>query len=131
MSTTGDAIMKAIALILLFIATTGFSDEQERNGVWWAQFSQEQKYMWAVGWSDGLQASERITGKGSMKAASDRFNNLTSCEIVTGIDQFYAADFRNLKIDVSDVALLSAMAATGLSNHQAMGMTLMLREVYR
>jgi len=72
-----------------------------------------------------------LDGDAAYHAVILRLNGMESEEIVQGMDQLYAADYRNLVIGMQDAALVVAMYARGLESADAVRMIAALREKYR
>lgn len=112
------AFLLSLVIFAAVAATSAFADEF-RGGIWWQHQTYLEKDAWVGGWFDGIAAGELIVGgingtpKGDAPYNSVLINLLgvTSGEIIQGMDEFYAADFRNLPVGAGAAALLVVMYA--------------------
>ena len=79
-----------------------------------------QKEMWAVGWMDGLGSGDMVSAQhGGYDAYKRQFeaskfvDNMGADQVVRGLDQFYAGDYRNLTVPVQPSAVIVAQFAKG------------------
>jgi len=107
--------MKLLNVLLIVslcaVALPSLADERPRDGTWWQNLPASSKHVYILGYFDAASGASGICT--SLADMADRFTGVSNAEITAGLDQFYAADFRNLHIDVSNAALLTLLAATG------------------
>ena len=108
-----------VAAALLALVTIAGADEP-RDGSWWKTLGPRERALFVVGYFDGLAGGQRIAqGIGVDRqycAGLKRLCGIDNDQVAAGLDQFYAADFRNLPIELNDAVMLVTMAAAGDSN---------------
>jgi hypothetical protein len=106
------------------------------DGIFWQRLDAMQQAGWAAGWMAGLATGELIASEDGSnrpyRAALDRLSGLTVAEILSGLNQLYGADYRNLKIDLRSAALFVARySREGMTKAGAQAQLERLREQFR
>lgn len=112
--------------LLCLVAITATASDV-LDGAWWQHLSDPQKGFWAAGWMYGMYSREALVvqydGRKEFKRHSDAatfLEGVQSDQVVRGLDQFYAADYRNLTVPLQISALLVAEYARGVITKEQM-----------
>ena len=95
--------MKSLLLFLLFVATA-LAQPTNRDGIYWKQLTHQQKLGWIIGWIDGMRSGAGTCDQPAKLEPGAEIRYLKAGTIEQGMDQFYAADYRNLPIWMSSAA---------------------------
>jgi len=129
---------RLLFVVLLFVASCSLFAGEQRDGSDWSHMGKLEKTIWAAGWIDGVGVSQRLVGEiapasfAAYYKALDMLVGMTAEELVQGLNQFYDSDYRNLRIGMSDAALLlTRYSRAGLDKKDAMAKLNELREIYK
>ena len=115
-----------LLLIFALLATSALAGEW-RDGTDWTHLRRADKDAWVAGWMDGLNTGTAYAV--GVNKLLEHFKGMSIDEIRQGLDQFYAADYRNLPVMVGPAALLVAeYSRGGLDSKEAVAMIEKLRE---
>ncbi|MFC5582897.1 hypothetical protein [Rhodanobacter terrae] len=125
---------------LSFMGGFAHADQTQRDGNWWNQQSESFKIAYVVGFLDGMSYEDDLW-KGSLMLAypkfdpdgpaikltkfmddheSREFGNVTSGQIVDGLNKIYA-DYRNRRIDVVNAMTLVVRSMDGTPDAELRG----------
>jgi hypothetical protein len=120
------------------------SESGGRDGNWWNDLSENQKLTFAVGFFDGLSYESKLAGYINLLAQDDPktktwspqrakvlvefakqtdsalqhdFGNVTSSQLVTGLDKIYS-DYRNMRIAPLEALPVVVRSINGASDEQ-------------
>jgi hypothetical protein len=96
--------VKSLLLFLLFV-TTALAEPTARDGLYWKQLTDQQKLGWIIGWFDGMVSGAENCDQPAKLKPGTLIRETKAGTLEQGMDQFYAADYRNLPIWNSSAAL--------------------------
>jgi hypothetical protein len=119
--------MKTRLIALMLLAATlpalGEDDSSPRDGATWQAMSPLERGDWALGWMDGINSGRMFALRASFlepyTKEMEQFVGLRMDELAQGLDQFYEADYRNLRVPLCWAALFVARYRNGMSTADA------------
>ena len=93
-------------LIVITLMITAAVSKAGDDGSTWQIMGQTQKFAWIAGWKNGVCMASNI-------GHTDTIVDAPTNQIVQGLDQFYASDYRNLTVPLQVSALVIVRYAHG------------------
>lgn len=113
-------------LLSVLLAVSALASEDLPDGTDWGHMKRADKISWARGWVDGMNTGTAYAGKSDLV---NKFSGMSIEEITKGMDQLYAADYRNTPILMGSAAFIVAQYSRGgLDSTEAIAMIQKMRD---
>lgn len=122
--------LSSVLLLFLFTLSAHAGDPQrDRDGNWWRDLTQREKYDYTIGFFDGMQLGHKFSywafshnakkydcltdAADSFASYSEKYlGNVTNVQLADGLDSFYS-DFRNRSISLDNAVWLVVNSIAG------------------